>query len=205
MNLQVLTDPESTNNSAHHGIFMATGSVTLENMKSNSFARGGSMVYLGTTDKEAGSGKGRSTPTTDETRTITVKNCNITSTTRTGATFLSAAPAKISGSTLKLTKNSSSGKTIFVPAPQLEGNYTAIAGLAKNADKPDKLKEYAEGKLGSYTYILVTPAGGSSSNPDYNGNPQDGDNTALALFMTLMAVSAISIAGVSVIGKKKHF
>ena len=117
------------------------------------------MVYIGTTDKEAGggNGSGRSTPSKDVNRTITVKNCDITCTTRTGATFLSAGPAKISGSTLKLTKNSASGKNIFVPAPVFEGDFSAIAGLAKNAEKLDKLKYYQEGKLGSYTYIYAVP------------------------------------------------
>ena len=159
LNLQVLTDPESTNNSAHHGIFMAMGSVVLENVKITSFARGGSMVYIGTTDKEAGGGdgSGRSTPSKDVTRTITIKDCDITSTTRTGATLYSAGPAKISNSTLKLTKNSSSGKNIFVPAPEFEGDFTAIAGLAKNAEKLDKLKEYNPNKLSSYTYLYAVP------------------------------------------------
>ncbi len=156
--VNLMVDPGESNNSAHHGIFMAMGNVVLENVKSTSTARGGSMVYIGTTDKEAGgTGKGRSTPSTDVTRTITVKDCDITCTTRTGATFLSAAPAKISGSTLKLTKNSSSGKSIFVPAPEFEGDFTAIAGLAKNAEKLDKLKEYNANKLGSYTYIYAVP------------------------------------------------
>ena len=146
------------NNSAHHAIFMATGSVVMENVKSTASVKGGAVIFLGTTDKVAGgTGKGRSTLTTDETRTITLKGCDITATSGTGSLCRGASAAKISNCTLKLTKTSSSGKNIFVPAPVFEGEYTAIAGLAKNAEKLDKLKEYQEGKLGSYTYIYAVP------------------------------------------------
>ena len=139
--LKFAVDPG--NASAHHCIFMATGSVVMENVKiPSSSVRGGSLIYLGTTDKVAGgTGKGRSTPTTDETRTVTIKDCDITATSATGNFVKSASPAKISNSTLKLTKTSSSGKNIFEPAPVFEGDFSAIAGLAKNADKLDKLKE----------------------------------------------------------------
>ena len=155
--LSFAVDPGS--NSAHHCIFMAKGSVTMDNVKiPSSSVRGGSLIYLGTTDKEAGgTGKGRSTPTTDVNRTITIKNCDITATSGTGNLTKSASPAKISNSTLKLTKTSSSGKSIFEPAPEFEGDFSAIAGLAKNADKLDKLKEYNANKLGSYTYIYAVP------------------------------------------------
>ena len=154
--LNFAVDPGS--NSAHHGIFMSTGSVTIDNVKSTSTIRGGGIIFIGTTDKEAGgTGKGRSTLSTDANRTITIKNSNITVTAGTGSFCRSAAPAKISNSTLKLTKTSSSGSNIFVPAPAFEGDFTAIAGLAKNAEKLDKLKVYQEGKLGSYTYIYAVP------------------------------------------------
>ena len=155
--LNFAVDPGS--NSAHHCIFMAKGSVTMENVKiPSSSVRGGAMIFIGTTDKEAGgTGKGRSTLSTDVNRTITIKNCDITATSGTGSLCRAAAPAKISNSTLKLTKTSSSGNNIFVPAPTFEGDFTAIAGLAKNAEKLDKLKVYQEGKLGSYTYIYAVP------------------------------------------------
>ena len=154
--LNFAVDPGS--NSAHHGIFMSTGSVTIDNVKSTSTIRGGGIIFIGTTDKEAGgTGKGRSTLSTDVNRTITIKNSNITVTAGTGSFCRSTAPAKISNSTLKLTKTSSSGNNIFVPAPAFEGDFTAIAGLAKNAEKLDKLKVYQEGKLGSYTYIYAVP------------------------------------------------
>jgi hypothetical protein len=155
--LNFAVDPGS--NSAHHCIFMAKGSVTMENVKiPSSSVRGGAMIFIGTTDKEAGgTGKGRSTLSTDVNRTITIKNCDITATSGTGSLCRAAAPAKISNSTLKLTKTSSSGNNIFVPAPVFEGDFTAIAGLAKNAEKLDKLKYYQEGKLGSYTYIYAVP------------------------------------------------
>lgn len=146
------------NNSAHHGIFMAKGSVTIDNVKSTSTIKGGGIIFIGTTDKEAGgTGKGRSTLSTDVNRTITIKNSELTVTSGTGSFCRSAAPAKISNSTLKLTKTSSSGNDIFVPAPTFEGDFTAIAGLAKNAEKLDKLKEYNPNKLGSYTYIYAVP------------------------------------------------
>ena len=156
--LNMTTEPGESNNSAHHCIFMAKGSVTLENVKGTSYSRGGDMIRLGLTDKEAGGdGKGRSSITTDETRTITIKNCELKHTSRTGGMCVAASAAKISGSTLTLTKNSSSGRQIFVPAPVFEGDFSAIAGLAKNADKLDKLKVYNENKLGSYTYIYAVP------------------------------------------------
>ena len=156
--LNMTTEPGESNNSAHHCIFMAKGSVTLENVKGTSYSRGGDMIRLGLTDKEAGGdGKGRSSITTDETRTITIKNCELKHTARTGGMCVAASAAKISGSTLTLSKNSSSGRKFFVPAPVFEGDFTAVGGLLKNADKPEKLKPYKESQLGNYTYMTVVP------------------------------------------------
>ena len=73
------------------------------------------------------------------------------------AAFAAAAPAKISNTTVTVTKTSSSGRAIFVPAPTFEGDYTVIGGLAKNANNFSKLKVYQPSKIGSYTFIYAVP------------------------------------------------
>ena len=139
------------NSSYHHAFFAPAPSrnVIIEGTKIESVTVGGRIVYMGTNDERIG----RYTLDTDTTRTITIKNSEITAKGE-KTIFTSAAPAIISNSTLKLT---SSNAPIFSPAPTFEGEYTAIAGLAKNADKLDKLKIYDEKKLSSYTYMYIVP------------------------------------------------
>ena len=146
------------NHSLHHAIFAAKGSVTIENTKLTSTTDGGSCVYLGTTDDIAGgAGKGRHVVTTDTNRVITVKNSELNITIKQNKNaFNSAAPAVISNTTLTVTLGSSSGP-LFSPAPTFEGEYTAIAGLAKNAQKLEKLKYYDAKKISSYTYFHMVP------------------------------------------------
>ena len=146
------------NHSLHHAIFAATGSVAIEGSKITSVTDGGALVYLGTTDDIAGGdGKGRFTLTTDETRTIKVKDSNIEAKINQNRNvFNSASPAVISNTTLKITLGTSSGP-LFTPVPTFEGEYTAIAGLAKNAEKLDKLKVFEPKKTGSYTYFYMVP------------------------------------------------
>ena len=153
-NLKFNVDPG--NSSLHHAIFSTADSVVIEGSKIESVTKGGRLVYLGVTDKEAGgAGKGRYTPSTDEARTITVKNSEITAKAEKGM-FQSAAPINIENSTLKMTLSGSNG-SIFNKSPNFIGEYTAIAGLAKNADKLDKLKVYDAKKLSSYTYMYIVP------------------------------------------------
>lgn len=140
-------------NSTHHAIASAKGNVTFERAKITADTEGGCLVWMGVSDTR----NCRTTLDTDTSRMITVKDCDITFKTYTGAVFASAAPAVISGTTMTVTKGSSSGRNMFVPAPTFEGDYTAMAGLAKNANDPSKLKAYNANKIGSYTYLSLVP------------------------------------------------
>ena len=150
-NLKFNVNPGSS--SLHHAFFAPAPSrnVIIEGTKIESVTLGGRVVYMGTSDAKIG----RYTPDTDETRTITIKNSDITAKAEKGI-FTSAAPVNIENSTLKLTLSGSNGST-FNKAPNFIGEYTAIAGLAKNADKLDKLKVFDAKKLSSYTYIYIVP------------------------------------------------
>ena len=135
----------------HHALYMGKGSVSIEGSKIETMTLGGRLVYLGTNTAKTG----RYTLDTDETRFIKIKDSTITG--KAGKTmFSSAAPATIENSTLKITLSGSSGPFIE-PVPTFVGEFSAIAGLAKNAEKLDKLKEYNEKKLGSYTYFYAVP------------------------------------------------
>ena len=149
-NLDMTVSPGS--NSLHHCILSNNGNVTFENVKLTMHTKGGSLVYFGE-PQASGDQVGRYTPDGNTDRKVTIKDCEMT---LTGSKVLitTAAPAVISNSTLKLTTSTA---PIFSPAPTFEGDYTAIAGLAKNADKLDKLKEYQASKLSSYTYIYIVP------------------------------------------------
>ena len=139
------------NNSKHHAIYSCKNDVIFEGSKINLNIEGGQLVFMGN-----GAAKvGRYTLDTATDRFITVKDCEITVSCK-SAVFAATNAASISNTTLKVTKNSSSNE-MFVPAPKFEGEFSAIAGLAKNAEKLDKLKVYQEGKLGSYTYIYAVP------------------------------------------------
>ena len=135
----------------HHAFYMAKGSITIEGTKIEALTMGGRLVYFGTTTAKTG----RYTLDTDESRKLVIKDSEIVA--KAGQTSLeTASPATIINSTVKITLTGSSGPAI-APAPTIEGEYTAIAGLAKNAEKLDKLKEYSEKKLGSYTYVYIVP------------------------------------------------
>lgn len=144
------------NHSLHHAILSNSGNVTFDNVKITSNTQGGGLIYFGQPQK-SGDQVGRYTPDPDDTRKLTIKDSEITATVLENKTiFASAAPAIISNSTLKLSSKSGNGPLIS-PAPTFEGDYTAIAGLVKNADKLDKLKVYDAKKLASYTYIYIVP------------------------------------------------
>ena len=145
--------PEGSPGSAHQAILSSTGNVTIEKCKITSDTMGGSLVWMGPRDSR----NSRQNITDDTSRIITIKDCELDIKVNTGAAFASAAPAVISNTTMKVIKGSSSGRAIFVPAPTFEGEHTVIAGLAKNADKMDKLKEYQASKVGSYTYVYLVP------------------------------------------------
>ena len=154
MNFSVLQG----NHSLHHAIFADKGNVAIEGSKITSVTDGGSLVYLGTTDDIAGKeGAGRFTLTTDTNRTIKIKNSEIdVKINQNRNAFNSASSAVISNTTLKITLGTSNGP-IFSPVPTFEGEYTAIAGLAKNAEKLDKLKVFEPKKTSSYTYFYMVP------------------------------------------------
>ena len=135
----------------HHAILSGKGNVTIEGCKITTDTLGGQLVFTGLhTDKNV-----RYTLDTDPERFVKVKDCEITATAN-KTIFESFNPVTIENSTLKVTLKGSSGPA-FSPAPVFEGDYTAIAGLRKNAEKLDKLKEYSEKKLASYTYIYIVP------------------------------------------------
>ena len=139
------------NTSLHHAILSGAGNVTIEGTKLTTTTDGGACVYFGTTDAK----DGRSTPDTNPDRKLVIKDSEITATgVNKGKLFVTASPATISGSTLKLTGKQAN---LFTTAPVFEGEYTAIAGLAKNANDFSKLKAYQESKLSSYTFIYIVP------------------------------------------------
>ena len=139
------------NTSLHHAILSGAGNVTIEGTKLTTATDGGACVYFGTTDAK----NGRSTPDTNPDRKLVIKNSEITATgVNKGKLFVTASAATISGSTLKLTGKQAN---LFTTAPVFEGEYTAIAGLAKNAADFSKMKEYQASKLSSYTFIYVVP------------------------------------------------
>ena len=139
------------NSSLHHAIFSSAGNVTIEGTKLTTTTDGGACVFFGTTDAR----DGRSTPDTNPDRKLVIKNSEITATgVNKGKLFVTASAPTISGSTLKLTAKQ---PNLFTTAPVFEGDYTAIAGLAKNAADFSKLKVYKESQLSSYTFIYVVP------------------------------------------------
>ncbi len=139
----------------HHNILVSKGNATFENAKISAISKNGSsVVFLGLPQTKNASKT--VDPATD--RFITVKGCDITATLK-AAVFESTNPATITNSTLTATKTSASNgyDELFVPSPTFEGEYTALAGLAKNANNPEKLKAYAPGKLRSYTFFSLVP------------------------------------------------
>ena len=145
---------KSSSNSKHHAIMSASGSVTIDSSNITYSLTGGCMVFLGTPTERVG----RSTLDTATDRFITIKDSEITGKANLSS-FQSANPCIVINSTLTLTKLSTGAKpsadhAIFYPAPKLEGEYTALAGLAK---KPENVKLYEEKKLNSYTYFSLTP------------------------------------------------
>lgn len=139
----------------HHNILVSQGNATFENATISAVNNSGSsVVFLGVATA-ADSAKTLDTATD---RFITVKGCTITATLK-AAVFESTNPAIISNSTLKATKTSSSKgyDPLFVPTPTFEGEHTALAGLAKNADKPEKLKPYKAAQLTNYTFFSLVP------------------------------------------------
>lgn len=144
----------SPTNSNHNAILLASGNVTLDKVKITYCLTGGCLVFMGTFTEKVG----RKTvdPATD--RFITIKDSEISGSANL-CSFRSTTPCTIINSTLTIIKNSTRAKicpeyAIFCPAPKLEGEYTAIAGLAK---KIENAKEYNVKQLENYTYFSLTP------------------------------------------------
>ena len=127
------------------------GSVTLDNVKSNSTLFRGCMIFLGTAAKT------EFMYAEDSKYKVTIKNCDINLVSDAGTFCAGGAKPVISNSTLKLTKRVGGSRAFFVPAPVFEGDATVIAGLSQNAEKLDKLKVYKESNLSNYTYIYAVP------------------------------------------------
>lgn len=152
-NFNVFIDSEK--NTLHHAFLLNTGNIIFDGAKVTAKLDGGQVVFLGMPNPRlAQQVRYRNDLDTDTSRTITIKNSEITASGALSA-FRSAAPAKISNSILKLSKvGSASGdaSAIFVPVPTFEGDYTALGGLAS---KPQNAKEFNPKKISSYTYIEV--------------------------------------------------
>ena len=152
-NFNVIIDSEK--NTLHHAFLLNTGNITFDGAKVTAKLDGGQVVFLGMPNpSKAQQVRYRNDLDTDTSRTITIKNSEITASGALSA-FRSAAPAKISNSILKLSKvgtASGDASAIFVPAPTFEGDYTALGGLAS---KPQNAKEFNPKKISSYTYIEV--------------------------------------------------
>jgi hypothetical protein len=152
LNLRAYT----TGNSWYHGILAAKGNVSIKNSKIDSEIRsGGQLIFMGL----GSSDKPRSKLDPDTNRFVTIEDSEIISVANM-ASFKSATPISITNSTItgkKTGANEDADKAIFVPAPEFKGEYTAIAGLLKNADKPEKLKVFEPKKLSSYTYFHMVP------------------------------------------------
>lgn len=152
-NTQININCTIENTSIHSAILSAKGNVNIEGCKLVTKTSGGALVFMGTMTEKVG----RHTPDTATDRFIKIKDSEITHTSKVRG-FTSATPVSISNSTMTMTLTSTGGSaTLFNIAPTFEGEYTAIAGLAKNADKLDKLKVFDAKKLGSYTYFHVVP------------------------------------------------
>ena len=141
------------NTSVHNAILSAKGNVNIEGCKINSETTGGALVFMGTmTDKE-----GRYTLDTATDRFVKIKDSEIVHKSSVRG-FSTKTPVSISNSTMTMTLTKTTNSTaLFTVAPTFEGDYTAIAGLAKNAEKLDKLKVFDAKKLGSYTYFHMVP------------------------------------------------
>lgn len=152
-NFNIFIDSEK--NTLHHAFLLNTGNIIFDGAKVNAKLDGGQVVFLGMPNpSKAQQVRYRNDLDTDTSRSITIKNSEITSSGALSA-FRSAAPAKISNSILKLSKTgtaSGDASAIFVPVPTFEGDYTALGGLAS---KPQNAKEFNPKKIGSYTYIEV--------------------------------------------------
>ena len=152
LNLRAYT----TGNSWYHGILAAKGNVSIKNSKIDSELRsGGQLIFMGL----GSSDKPRSKLDPDTNRFVTIEDSEIISVANMSS-FKSATPISIANSTItgkKTGANEDADKAIFVPAPEFKGEYTAIAGLLKNADKPEKLKVFEPKKLSSYTYFYAVP------------------------------------------------
>ncbi len=144
----------SSTNSNHNAILLASGNVTLDKVKITYSLTGGCLVFMGTFTEKVG----RKTVDTATDRFITIKDSEISGSANL-CSFRSTTPCTIINSTLTIIKNSTRAKicpeyAIFCPAPNLEGEYTALAGMAKS---PEKAKEFNVKKLESYTYFSLTP------------------------------------------------
>ena len=152
-NTQINFKVTINNTSVHSAILSAKGNVNIEGCKITSETAGGALVFMGTMTEKVG----RYTLDDATDRFVTIKDCEITHKTRVRG-FSTNTPVSISNSTMTMTiTGSTSSSALFTTAPSFEGEYTAIAGLAKNADKPEKLKLFDAKKLGSYTYFYMVP------------------------------------------------
>ena len=146
---------DSAKNTLHHAFLLNTGNIIFDGAKVNAKMDGGQVVFLGMPNpSKAQQVRYRNDLDTDTSRTITIKNSEITSSGALSA-FRSAAPAIISNSILKLSKTgTATGDTysIFIPFPTFEGDCTVLGGLAS---KPENAKVLQPKKLSSYTYIEV--------------------------------------------------
>jgi hypothetical protein len=155
LNFNVFTSTSSM----HHCIATCGGNVLMEGVTVNHKANnGGHLVFMADgTVKD--SRDIRSTMDKNPERKITVKDCKIVSDGH-GGLFRSMSPVTLINTELKATTGSAplfSGESKLPNAPVIEGEFSAAAGLKKNAEKQDKWKAYEPKKLKDYTFLYIVP------------------------------------------------
>lgn len=190
----------SSKSSKHHAILSTKGNVTIEGCTINMQACGGQLAYTGlATDKNP-----RYTLDEDASRIITIKDSTVTGSGK-AQLLQSTAPAVLDNSSITFTTTTSEG--IFYPqTPTLVGDYTAMGGAKESSAKDYELD--AKKLWSSSKYIKLTPgkSSGSSSSGTTTTDPSNkptGDNFNIVLVSALALVSAVSVAGVTFVGKKR--
>ena len=147
----------TSTSSMHHCIAACGGNVLMEGLTINHKANnGGQLVFManGTVKTQ----DIRSTMDTNPDRKVTVKDCKIVSDGH-GGLFRSMSPVTLINTELKATGGAPlfSGESKLPNAPVIEGEFSAAAGLKKNAEKQDKWKAYEPKKLKDYTFLYIVP------------------------------------------------
>lgn len=192
----------TSGSSKHHAILLSgKNNITFDGAKVNINACGGQLAYLA--DGTAKTNVVRYTLDPSADRLITIKNSEIIAKIK-QELVISTAPAVIENTSITVT---SGAAPIFNPTPTFVGDYTALGGAKESTAKE---YEITTGKLwSSCKYMKLTPgkSSGSSSSGSTgttdSSNPGTGDSFNVVLVSALALVSAVSVAGVTFVGKKR--